>query len=217
MMALQRQGFTPNRVFANPGWGEASFVKALWPRARLVCLLESCCRTEGGDVGFDPEFAKAGAATALRLRIKNLALLDAMNTMDLGVSPTAWQYSCLPEVFQPKVVEIFAAIDTDAAHAGPAARVTPPAGTTLQAGDPVGTFVSRNLEPCRGHHVFMRAADAAAVLPRSTGLVVGAAGVSYGAAAPLGQSREPMHWDEVRERVDERHMHFRRWPTRWRA
>jgi glycosyltransferase involved in cell wall biosynthesis len=209
MLALQRQGFTPDLVIANPGWGEALFVKDIWPRAKLVCLLEYYYRAEGGDVGFDPEFTKPGVATALRLRIKNLALLDAMNSMDLGVAPTAWQRSCLPEIFQPKVVEIFDGIDTDTVRPDPAAQVSLADGTTLRAGDPVVTFVSRNLEPYRGYHVFMRALPA--LLQRCPGaqvLVVGAHGVSYGAAAPAGQTWQQIYWDEVRERVDAGRVHF---------
>jgi hypothetical protein len=32
-------------------------------------------------------------------------------------------------------------------------------GTVLKAGDPVVTYVARNLEPYRGFHIFMRALE----------------------------------------------------------
>jgi Glycosyl transferase family 4 group len=40
MLALAQEGFTPDLVITNPGWGEALFVRDVFPRAKLVCLLE---------------------------------------------------------------------------------------------------------------------------------------------------------------------------------
>ena len=209
MLALRRQGFVPDLVIANPGWGEALFVKDVWPQARLVCLLEYYYRLEGGDVGFDPEFPPAGPLPGLRLRMKNLTLLEAMNTMDLGVVPTRWQRSCLPAVFQPRLVEIFDGIDTDTVRPDPGARLALPDGTEVQAGDPLVTFVSRNLEPLRGYHVFMRALPRLLELcPAAQVLIGGGEGVSYGAAAPAGKTWKGIFLDEVRERIDERRVHF---------
>ncbi|MBE0546230.1 MAG: glycosyltransferase [Rubrivivax sp.] len=209
MLALQREGFTPDLVIANPGWGEALFVKDVWPRARLVCLLEYFYRLEGGDVGFDPEFPPTGPLPGLRLRMKNLALLEAMNSMDLGVVPTRWQRSCLPAAFQSRLVEIFDGIDTDTVRPDPSARLVLPDGTALQAGDAVVTFVARSLEPLRGYHVFMRALPRLLQLcPTAQVLIVGADGVSYGAAAPAGQTWKSIFLDEVRDRIDERRVHF---------
>ncbi len=209
MLALQRDGFTPDLVIANPGWGEALFVKDVWPRARLVCLLEYFYRLEGGDVGFDPEFPPKGPLPGLRLRMKNLALLEAMNSMDLGVVPTRWQRSCLPAAFQSRLVEIFDGIDTDTVRPDPSARLLLPDGTALQAGDPVVTFVSRSLEPLRGYHVFMRALPRLLQhCPTAQVLIVGGEGVSYGAPAPEGQTWKGIFLDEVRDRIDERRVHF---------
>jgi hypothetical protein len=41
----------------------------------------------------------------------------------------------------------------------PTALVKTPNGTVLKVGDPVITYVARNLEPYRGFHIFMRALD----------------------------------------------------------
>jgi glycosyltransferase involved in cell wall biosynthesis len=209
MLALQRSGFTPDLVIANPGWGEALFIKDVWPRARLVCLLEYYYRTEGGDVGFDPEFAFAGPANALRLHVKNIALLDAMNAMDLGVAPTRWQRDCLPAAFQHKVVEIFDGIDTAVVRPDPQAALVLPDGTRVQSGDPVVTFVSRNLEPYRGYHVFMRALPSLLQrCPDARVVIAGADSVSYGAKAPQGKTWKGLFLDEVRARIDEGRVYF---------
>jgi glycosyltransferase involved in cell wall biosynthesis len=64
----------------------------------------------------------------------------------------------------------------------PAASYATPGGVLLKAGDPVITYVARNLEPYRGFHVFMRALQQIQqVYPHCHAVVVGADGVSYGA------------------------------------
>ncbi|MDE2501202.1 MAG: glycosyltransferase, partial [Alphaproteobacteria bacterium] len=63
----------------------------------------------------------------------------------------------------------------------PNAELTLPSGRTLRAGDPVITYVARNLEPHRGFHQFMRALPKVlAKNPDCHVLVVGGDGVSYG-------------------------------------
>ena len=209
MTALRQAGFSPDLVIANPGWGEALFVKDVWPDCKLVCLLEFFYRTTDSDHGFDPEFPSRSALPGARLRVKNAALLDAMNSMDLGVAPTRWQRSCLPQAFQPRIVEIFDGIDTDIVCPDTEARATLPDGSIVRHGDPVVTFVSRNLEPYRGYHSFMRALPSLmAQRPDVQVLIVGADGVSYGAAAPAGSTWKQIFLDEVTERVDASRLHF---------
>jgi glycosyltransferase involved in cell wall biosynthesis len=59
--------------------------------------------------------------------------------------------------------------------------VTTPSGVTLAAGDPVITYVARNLEPYRGFHVFMRALERIQRQHSSChALIVGGDEVSYG-------------------------------------
>ena len=209
MIELRKAGFVPDLVIANPGWGEALFIKDVWPACRLVCLLEYFYRAVGGDVGFDPEFPATGALPGARLHVKNASLLSAMNSMDLGIAPTAWQRECLPAAFQPRVIELFDGIDTDAVTPDAQAAVRLPNGTVLRAGDPVVTFVSRNLEPYRGYHVFMRALPALlAAQPNAQVLIVGGDSVSYGAPAPAGQTWKQIYLDEVSGRIDASRVHF---------
>jgi hypothetical protein len=51
---LADQGFRPDVVVAHPGWGEALFLKDVFPHARHIQYLEFFYRAEGADVGFDP-------------------------------------------------------------------------------------------------------------------------------------------------------------------
>lgn len=65
----------------------------------------------------------------------------------------------------------------------PQASITTPNGQTLRAGDPVVTYVARNLEPYRGFHVFMRVlAQIQKRNARVHAVIVGGDGVSYGMA-----------------------------------
>lgn len=204
MLALRQGGFTPDLVIANPGWGESLFVKEVFPRAALVCLLEFFYGLDGGDVGFDPEFSAPTLRAAMRLRMKNLTLLDALQAMDLGVSPTAWQRSRFPEASRARIVEIFDGIDTDLIRPDPAARFALTEARTVAPGDPVVTFVARNLEPYRGYHVFMRALpELLRRRPEAQVVLVGGDGVSYGAAPPQGGSWKQIFLDEVREALGE--------------
>ena len=56
-----------------------------------------------------------------------------------------------------------------------------PCGTVLSAGDPVVTYVARNLEPYRGFHIFMRALEKLQRRHKTVhALIVGGDDVSYG-------------------------------------
>ena len=209
MAALDTQGFVPDLVVANPGWGEALCVKDVWPHTRLLCLMEFFYAAEGLDAGFDPEFANTSLDDRGRLRLKNLALLEALLSMDAGVAPTRWQHDSLPAHMRSKVGVIFDGIDTDMVRPDPGASIRLGSGLTLRAGDPVLSFVSRNLEPYRGFHVFMRALpELLARSPEAHVVIVGGDGVSYGAAPAGGGSWRRQLLAELRGRLDMSRLHF---------
>jgi glycosyltransferase involved in cell wall biosynthesis len=210
MLQLARQGYRPDVVIANPGWGEALFVKDVFPAARLICLLEFFYASSGADFGFDPEFGTPGLEARMKLRLKNLALMEALQAMDHGVAPTAWQASRLPAEWRGKVDVIFDGIDTFHVRPDPDARFAHPAvPDELRSGDPVITFVNRNLEPYRGYHVFMRALpEIQQRLPQARILLVGGDGVSYGAAPPPGLTWKQHILDGVSGQLDLSRVHF---------
>lgn len=210
MLALAREGFVPDLVVCNPAWGEALYVKDVFPATRLVCLMEFFYGTPDADVGFDPEFPVGGVESRLRQRMKNMALTEALLAMDQGVAPTAWQASRLPDAFRAKIDVVFDGIDTQALQPDPTARFELPAqGLSFSAGAPLITFVNRNLEPYRGYHRFLRALPAVLKrCPEAQVVVVGGDGVSYGAPAPQGQTWKQIYWGEVAEHLEARRVHF---------
>ena len=153
---LKAQGFVPDVIIANPGWGESLFLKDVWPDARLLTLIEFYYAARGLDFDFDPEFFRQELARDARLRAKNAHLLLTLEAMDWGLSPTHFQRSTVPESYRDRISVIFDGIDTNAVKRDPAATVTV-GGRTMRSGDEVITFVNRNLEPYRGYHIFMRA------------------------------------------------------------
>jgi glycosyltransferase involved in cell wall biosynthesis len=193
MLDLKRGGFTPDAILAHPGWGEALFAKDVFPDTRLVHLCEWYYSAEGADLGFDPEFPLNFDDRA-RIRMWNAQHALDLVQCDAAVSPTRWQRSRYPQILQPKIVVQHEGIDTESLGPDASAALVTPSGVTLRAGDPVVTYVARNLEPYRGFHVFMRAlAQVQRADRRCHALIVGGDDVSYG-RRPQGASswREKM-------------------------
>lgn len=210
ILALKRQGFEPDVVVTNPGWGEALYVPDVLPRARMVGLIEFYYGTPDADVGFDPEFAQPGLEVAMRQRLKNLALTECLLNMHAGVSPTLWQASRIPAGLRSKVEVIFDGLDTDAlCPDGQASFKVGEGGPRFRPGDPVISFVNRNLEPYRGYHRLMRALpDFQRRCPTAHVVLVGGESVSYGAPAPVGKTWKQIFLDEVQGRLDLSRVHF---------
>ena len=208
-LAMKQQGYTPDVVIAHPGWGESLFIKDVWPTARLGIYSEFYYHAKGADVGFDPEFAEEDAVMESRMRIKNLSNRLHFDIADAGLSPTHWQASTFPEAFRPKITVVHDGIDTVRLAPNPAMRIAFNSGTSLTRSDEIITFVNRNLEPSRGYHRFMRALpEIMAARPRARVLIIGGSEVSYGAAAPAGQTWHQIFLDEVKEKIDPSRVHF---------
>ena len=183
---MGERGIAFDLVVAHPAWGEALFVKDVLPDVPLLLYPEFFYAAEGADVGFDPEHPRT-PQDAQRLRIRNLVPLSALEACDAAVVPTAWQHARLPAFARAKTRVVHEGVDTALARPDAAARFEVD-GRVFAAGDPVVTFVARNLEPYRGFHVFMRALPALlAAEPDAHVLVVGGDAASYGPAAPHAQ------------------------------
>jgi glycosyltransferase involved in cell wall biosynthesis len=180
LLKLKAGGFKPDAVLAHPGWGESLYVKDVYPDTRLVHFCEWYYQAEGADLGFDPEFALSFDD---RARIRTWNALHALNLThcDAAVTPTHWQKSRHPEVFHPKISVQHEGIDTHNLGPDPKAWIKTPSGIVLKAGDPVVTYVARNLEPYRGFHIFMRALEKLQRQHKTVHtVIVGGDDVSYG-------------------------------------
>jgi glycosyltransferase involved in cell wall biosynthesis len=203
-LRLKAEGFEPDVICAHPGWGEALFLKDVFPNACLLAFIEFYYQSVGADYGFDPEFSTADFDGLCRLRLKNANNLLNLDACDWAVSPTEWQKSTVPAVYQRKMSVIFDGIDTDRVRPNPSATVTlNKAGVTLRPGDEVITFVNRNMEPYRGFQVFMRALpEIQRRRPRAWTIIVGGDEVSYGRQLEPGQTYRKIMLEEVGGRLD---------------
>jgi glycosyltransferase involved in cell wall biosynthesis len=209
LLELKRKGWKPDAVCAHLGWGEALFIKDIWPDTRLIGLCEFYHHGEGVDLGFDPEFP-ATIDDRLRVRAGNGHALVSLEATDVGISATPWQRSLFPAPFRPKILVNHEGVDLQGVQPDPAAVLTLPDGTVLKAGDKVVTYVARNLEPYRGFHIFVRAAKK--ILERIPGchiVLVGGDRVSYGR-----RPKDAAHWREKMLKevpLDPARAHFLGW------
>jgi len=212
-LQLKAKGLTPDVIVAHHGWGESLFLKEVWPQAKLAIYCEFFYHPQGADVGFDPEFPPTDPGDACRLRLKNLNNLLHFEVADAGISPTHWQASTFPEGFRQKITVVHDGIDTVAVAPNAAMGLTLKKADgqdlPLTRQDEVITFVNRNLEPYRGYHVFMRALPAILrARPQARVVLVGADGVSYGAAPANAKNWRQVFLDEVRDQIDLSRVNF---------
>lgn len=206
LLSLKAKGYRPDIIVAHPGWGESLFVKEAFPDTKLVHFCEYYYRSKGADADFDPEFPLS-VDNAARIRVQNALQLLNLEQCDLGVTPTHWQHQLHPQVYRNKILIAHEGIPLDQLTPEPAATLMLPNGNTLRAGQPVVTYVARNLEPYRGFHQFMRALPR--ILQKHSScqvVIVGGDSVSYG-----NSPSDAANWREklLRENpVDMSRVHF---------
>lgn len=208
-LALKARGFVPDVICAHPGWGEALFLRDVWPAARLILHCEFYYRAEGADIGFDPMNGPVDVDKRAATRLMNAPQLLQLEAAERGVAPTRWQWSRYPDWARARIAVIHEGIDTRVARPDGPAEIALPDGRVLRRGDPVVTFAVRQLEPYRGFHVFMRALPLLQRLrPEAQVVVVGGEGVSYGSPPPGGGSWKAALLAELGERLDRARVHF---------
>lgn len=207
---LKEQGFTPDVIVAHSGWGEAIFLKDIWPTAKLVGYMEYFYRAEGQDAGFDPEFSARDDTHMRLLRWKNAASHLLFEQTDACVSPTQWQRSTYPSFMQSQIQVQHDGIDTEFFAPDAKASVTlAKAALRLTARDEVISFVSLYLEPIRGFHTFMRALPAIlAARPKAHVLILGSDQPGY-MNLPAGfRSYKEMMLATMGRQIDPARVHF---------
>lgn len=195
--ALRRRGFRPDVILAHIGWGEALFLKDVFPQAKILLYCEFFYRSHGADLGFDPEFP-VSPEKRLRARVMNAPLLMSLDASDWGLAPTGWQHSRFSAAQRARMSVIHDGIDTDRVRPGDAPE------------EELVTYVARNLEPYRGFHVFMRAIpEIQRRRPNARIVIVGGDGVSYSPQAPGGETWRGRLLRELDGRIDLSRVEFR--------
>lgn len=190
---LVEEGVTPRLVISHGGMGLGLFVKDFLPDAVHIGLFEWYFRP-GTARWLMPEF---GLNQQLLTRMRNLPILEELESCDLGVVPTSWQRQQFPTAFHSKLKVIFDGIDQNFFQPDPAieSRVVElhgeelPQPLRIKPGDTVLSYATRGMEPLRGFPEFLR--TAATCLGRHKKLQVVVAGrdvraYSYGAPSEEG-------------------------------
>lgn len=210
---LGEKGFTPDVIYAHPGWGEALFLRDVCPDAKIIVYCEYYYNLEGQDVNFDPEFPQLTFEEECKLRMKNTCNLHAFQIGDVFVSPTQWQRSTYPKEFQNKIEVIHDGIDFEALKPRPDAKIEISGkNLVLTKKDMVVAYVARNLEPTRGFHWFMRALpELQRQEPDAHIVIVGADGRGYGKGRQDGRGWREIMLEELDGQLNLEKIHFLGW------
>jgi glycosyltransferase involved in cell wall biosynthesis len=205
---LRAKGYLPDVVVGHFGWGETLYLKNVWPDAKLLLYAEFFYHPRGLDADFDPEIQPPSLASNIVTATLQAPLLLAMHTADAAIAPTRWQAQTFPAHFQDRITVIHDGIDCDRLQPNPAAQITV-GSRILRPGDEVLTFVSRNLEPYRGYHIFMRALpEVLRARPEAQVIIVGGQEAGYGPLHASRKSWKQIFFDEVKDRLDLKRVHF---------
>ena len=210
-LSLKQSGFTPDIICAHPGWGEALFLKHIWPHVPILSYQEFFYNSTGFDSGFDPEFDNTNdSKDGPRILLKNANPLLMLHQSDWNVTPTNFQKSSFPSIYHSKFSVIHDGVDTN--NASPTSafdHLTLPSGFILSNKTPIITFVNRRIEPYRGCHTFIRSIPKLLKdNPAANIVVVGETeGVSYGSAPPNG-SWLTYFLAEIDGQYDQSRLHF---------
>ena len=181
---LKALGYRPDIIIGHHGWGELLDMRDVWADVPVLGYFEFFYRTEGLDVGFDPEFPLPPGGMAA-VRAKNAINLLALVNPGTGQTPTHFQHGTYPAWAQGRIAVVPEGVDLTVCRPDPAAsgRVLELGGLRVEPGDELVTYVARDLEPYRGFHILMRALPIMLRgRPRLKAVIVGGDGVSYGAA-----------------------------------
>lgn len=205
-LEARKKGFRPDVIVAHVGWGEALYLKNVWPGVPLLGYFEWFYRPFGTDVDF---FKPPSVDDVCRIQTRNDLHYLNLEIADWGITPTHWQWHQHPEAFRGRITVLHDGVDTDQVKPDPQVTGTLKQGLRFKAGDEVITYVARNLEPYRGFPSFMRAAAMIQQRrPQAHIIVVGGDGVSYGGRPAGGGNYREQMLAELGDALDLDRIHF---------
>jgi glycosyltransferase involved in cell wall biosynthesis len=195
-----RPDIKPDLVVAHSGFLSTVFLRELYD-CPIVNYFEYYYRTKGADMDFRPDYPYP-TVNRLRAHARNAAVLLDLENCDIGYSPTRWQRSLFPALFQPKIRTIFDGIDTTIWKPLPG---TPRkiGDRTIPDGTRIVTYVSRGMESIRGFDIFMKVAKVICERrPNVLFLVVGEDRVCYGGDLEFTGGKTFKQWVLDRDTYD---------------
>ena len=208
---MKSNGLYPSLIVAHPQWGESFFLKDIWPKSQILSYFEFHWHVTNSDVDFDDEFMDDDLYRFIvrKLRARNVYNYAVYGESDAIICPTNYQKNTAPSYIKERINVIHDGIDTKVAKPNPKVEVTLDNKILLTKKDKVVTFVSRNLEPYRGYHIFMRSLPGIMEKnPDAVILIIGGDAKGYGSEPPKGKTWKEIFLDEVKEKVDTSKIYF---------
>lgn len=209
---LRQGGYRPDLIHAHLGWGEALFLRDIFPESRILLHAEYFFASKGGDVGFDPIYGAMTLDTAARTRMLNTGQMVQLEAADWSLTPTLWQKSRYPDWVQNSMSVIHEGVDTEICKPDADAELRLPSGRVYRRGDAVISYAARHLEPYRGFPSFM---EALVILqkqrPELRAVVVGGTKGAYGGPPPGGGNWRDHVMEKTGPRLDLDRIDFCDW------
>jgi len=151
---VRQNHYKPDLIVVHPGWGEALFLREIYPDVPQLHYCEYYYASSGQDIGFDP-VSPASRSEIVKALSKNLNLSYSLLHADAYYSPTHWQASTFPADHRSRIHIIHDGVNTDELDCY---RNDFLRNKHVSASDsPVITYVNRAFEPSRGAHIFCQA------------------------------------------------------------
>lgn len=197
MDELQLDGFSPDVIVAQAGYGPSLFLKRLFPDVPLIGYFEwffdSAANVFHISNTRDEAFERAA-------KERNQLLLEDLKVCDFGICATEFQKSQFPPEFQDKLTVIHEGVKTSEFVPGVASPKSLKIGSDTLALDerPLLTYVSRGLEPVRGFPEFMHILKRLQkIYPHHHTLIVGFEQSFYSSELEEGESYKKRFLEEL--------------------
>lgn len=157
--SLREKKFVPDVIIGHAGWGSLMYVKDVYPDTPVMGYFEWYYHALHSDSYYWPGEVPT-LETQLAIRTRNMHHLLSLETCDLGITPTKWQYDQFPDRYKPLLKIQHEGIDTEfctpAGEKRPACNLKT-AKFSLPEGTEIISYVSRGFEAMRGFPQFMDA------------------------------------------------------------
>ena len=199
--------FRPDVIIGHTGWGSTLYMKDIYPEVPLIGYFEWYYHAKDSDMAWWPD-EKPSIDDMLRLRTLNAHHLVNLQACDVRYTPTQWQKSQFPLMYQEGMHVIHEGVDVDFCRPNPGAKlVLKDKGLDLSDAEEIITYVSRGFEPYRGFPQFMEAIRIVLGRRKKTHVVlVGMDRTCYGAQPPKGKTWKGI--EEERGGYDKERVHF---------
>lgn len=145
LLKLKAEEFVPDVVYTHSGWGPESFIKDIFPDAKLLCYFEWF-------YPYSPMMTDNKATT----NIKNTPILLDLHSCDKGLTPTYWQRQQFPQEYHSKMTVLHDGIDLTFFRPQSRTKLVLPF-LDLSGVEEIVTYVARGMEPYSGFPQFIEA------------------------------------------------------------